>query len=1823
MEEDYKERRAAKLGYKPQKENVYNGLLPYAQLLDDESKNLFTAIKTNLVKSVLAREMRPGCALWTSRLNKYIKIYGLNFSKEDHIALIKLFYELVTIPDLEPTRVNKCAFTLTQLLKKKYLLTRDDLQLEWRPLYDLCTRTLDKSKSDIGMYRFFSTFDCTLFNAIRNCKIYFPASATQEILDEFRPKLCPFNNSEISEAIRYLELFLPSAMKPEETDIGYKLWLNEFMNLWEVCHNAGTWENNMMWIFSSLARFQMGYIDWEPFTAKMFVRFQRCLNLPVNFKQRQSGKQHKIDISAMSIWIVCSLHSNNSTFFHLQKLMQTLESYFHPANVGRWAIKLRELLKKLAYFFVQRVHSERYKIPSWDNNVPDHFKLTDADIDRFVNILKPCVEPAMFSRLGSQDVALALSYLASLRPNLVIPPILDKLYASMDSLTEPHKLTSSMMAVIAVARYMVQGNQKNYPEGPTHVIPLLMALLPGIDPNDVRKSYVTFNFIVHVVNMIPLINSSDAHMYYDDLTDEEHMICEATAGLEDFVLQFIDRLIVWVESSSLDFIRLEQMASNNNSKNRSESLAETALNAVVNVVLAQCSPSIFQSALKKFYNFVTQRVLEVQVAGKMVAVVARCFAVVNPKKTLKLFLPYLFDTIEDALTENPNLNQEEHADVKFLYNMLILSEIVDGREELLPFLDRICAILDRTLHMTCLEGSHLSARILELILSSLTNVLPKEARSSTKDYSAPVKDFLPIREWAQPQKIKDLKIDWYVPKEKEIQAVQTLINKYLVPEIDTLNKYASGDVKLTRQELKCTLKIVISVLSCHLLLPVWEEPTYELVDSVLDSWSFNLVVIGNGTVSMPDGSNIRKTVVATIHRVQKKLLETDEGDTQSIQHIINVYNIILFNKTRNQDFEVHWKIFHIAKKNLEDRLHQKKQHLRHMHMERVMLQQEFRIECRNCSFTHTHKQILEDLWELGVSRYSEVRISAQSKLFAMIQYFPYSYTLLKDKIREVLQMNSIENHERFKGCLYILLGPKAAPIIARHDWNFIKDIWPLIVNSMPSEKPSIVNLITNLSDSVHKFFPTIAIKLIIPEKVLSAARNFAAVEPFVCDLSAFQRFIDDGEIYLKNRSLERRRAYDTTVSSLLTACETGNLHWRYNAMAISLIKNLVHFDVKYDVNVVKFFLKATIHESLNIRKNAMKVLVFILVQNKPKFEKIEVDPYQLSKCERSGQPVVPGERGDNRWLIYHEQNVPKTAEKWEETVFVHDQTTGYYSWPKHLMVYAPPSKQKTVMSRKDNMTDIEREIYAFFKNEANISELIRYLSLEEKKGQDQFNVYRFFAFKNLFKMFEDEFLPLFLPHIRRLAKDKQESNQRCAAEIASAIIRGSKHWPFEKIKKMWAEMLPIMESAIVNMGNETLMDWALCISMGIESRDPNMVHWLLEFLMDDPLKDPTSFVACSRVHMLSVAVGQQSWRNIEIFNKMLDYFRPHLTHPFQNIREKISAFLSLIYGKDLVFPDGNLTDGPRIEDFFRDVTPRLDLLYHYTVKKSDANLKNDIDETCDNLSLVSLNSENEREEVMRLFKTVARFITLSLARVNFSARPEFFRLLPLAAVLRNYEKDEEIANLAINLLTVLSQTTTMNAYIPDAITAIAKVVRCPLWSARSIIAEFIPVFVFYNMPTVNKNPEWVLQIQQLVLELLEDTQPEVRLEAAKVVSGLLHCQFIPQPSQLLDLFKQKARTKVRRLNNSGQNLVIRHAGVLGLCSFISAHPYDVPEYLPTVFAALGPHLSDPQPIPATIRKTMGDFKRTHHDNWEMHKLKFTEEELCILSDLTVPPSYYV
>lgn len=57
------------LGFVPQKDIVYNKLLPYADRLDDESNDILSKIKGNLGRAVQLKEIWPGVLFWTRKLS--------------------------------------------------------------------------------------------------------------------------------------------------------------------------------------------------------------------------------------------------------------------------------------------------------------------------------------------------------------------------------------------------------------------------------------------------------------------------------------------------------------------------------------------------------------------------------------------------------------------------------------------------------------------------------------------------------------------------------------------------------------------------------------------------------------------------------------------------------------------------------------------------------------------------------------------------------------------------------------------------------------------------------------------------------------------------------------------------------------------------------------------------------------------------------------------------------------------------------------------------------------------------------------------------------------------------------------------------------------------------------------------------------------------------------------------------------------------------------------------------------------------------------------------------------------------------------------------------------------------------------------------------------------------------------------------------------------------------------------------------------------------------------------------------------------------------
>ncbi|XP_049827617.1 proteasome activator complex subunit 4-like [Schistocerca gregaria] len=1831
-------------GFKPQKEIVFNKLLPFAKELEEDATRLLSDIKANIGKSVLLRELRPGCGIWTARLSKYIKVYGLKFSKEDHIAFIHLMYELTTIPSLEPWLVSKFANVSICLLKKKELLSPDELQLPWKPLFELCERIMNTSLTAIGMYRYFSSLENTLKNLVHAARFYFPPEATQEMLDAWRPRLCPFDGVNIENNIEFLEWFLPIALPPEKSHLGYKLWFEELMNLWKVCHNAPMWENEIMWLMARLAHHNIGYIDWEPYIPLMFTRFLQSLYLPVSYKQVQQTRLHKIEAAPMALWIVAVLGRHSSAQKHLDRLMKTLESYFHPANFGRWFIKLKDFLKKLPMYFIQRLHFERHKHLTWETPVPDSHKLTEDDITNFVESVKPVALQAMFSKLGLTEINQAMQHLATLRPNIVIPLVVDRMYANLETVTEPHKLTAAMQCMVAVARPMVQGARLGYKEGPTHVIPLLMSVLPGIDPNDVRKCFVTFQFIATFSTLIPIVDSSQASNYWSDLTEEEETVCLATADFEDFVLQFLDRCFTLIDSSSLEVTRLER---ENDRRSKLENMAECALGSTVTTLLMQTSPSIFKSALRKLHALVIGRIMETKVAGQFVAAIVRSFSKVNAEETLKSLVPQFCSRIL-ILTENDEILKDETLDDELLYNLLILSEIVDCDGKcLIPYIPSILEVLDRTLHLTCRDGYVFSSKILRNVLYSLSFIMPLEYRSSTESYDSHVKDYLPIRDWGKPGNVHNLQMKWHVPDEEEIKHVQDIVNRYLPVELERISSYINDKSQMTREELQCSLHIVNGILGCRPLLPQWDEPPVKLFDSCLKTSPFKLAAECNkGYVTMPDGTNVRKVLAKTMVQLQQKILACTEDDTKSLFCLITIWDSIIRVSNTRSNFDAHWKNFHVVKKLLEDKLVGQKRHMRAVLVDRAYLQYESLQERSTVCLTETHSLIMLSLLTLSTSHYSEVRSRAQQTLFTALDTFSYSYLVLVPKLLEYLKEDSKEHHDQFKGALYVLLGPKQNPLVTRHDWTMLNSLWPAIVLAKPSEKASVINLLDNLVETVHKHFPTITINLEIPDTCLASARKLWNSSPLPSVDPISDTEVELGLQKLHENSKYNLEQYLSLLNALMDALEQGNLHWRYHIMALSFVRDLVHPDLAYPPRVVKYFLNTLIHDSLEVRKIAIRGTVFLLKQQKRPHKKIVIDPRSFLKDGiKLESKIIPGERDDNAWVQYNGSTRPLTAEEWDKPRYVHDMYHGYYSWPKELQVYAPSSDQPSLSRSHEELSDGEKEVDIFFSSQGNIDKLVKYLALEEKKGKDKFNGYRFIMFKGLFRNHGDAYLRYFSHHLEELVADKNESSQRCAAEIIAGIIRGSKHWPFEKVSSVWKFLSPVIETALSNMTEETVGDWGVCFATASECRDPNRHHWLLELLMKDPFRDEASFIQCGRLYALQGALNQQEWRVSELFHRLMEYFKPFLTHPFQNVRDRLGSVISNILETDIVFPDGPRTKSPHISDFVDSILPQLEIL-HQTSEKTNSPAKNHVVQKGVAKSIENVKSEAAIEEAMkllksidvssdekdvaiRLLKTVCRWLTGSLTRAVYGGVPEFFKFFHIVCLMENYDVDEELCKCCTSLLGMLAQTTTLPEYIPPAMESISMASKSNSWQVRSTCVEFMQVFVFHNMPTILGNKCWADNVKEIVLRLLEDEWLDVRVKASQVLSGLLHCDFIDSTMELMDMFKLKAKTNLPRKkknlapdSKSQELLRLRHSGILGLCAFVSAYPYDVPDFVPDVFLILGEHLNDPQPIPATIRKTLGDFKRTHHDNWQIHSLKFSEEQLEVLGDLTVPPSYY-
>ena len=58
------------LGFRPQKEIIYNKLVPDSHLIDEESNQVFAEIKGNLGRAIQLRDIKFGAGHWVGQLSR-------------------------------------------------------------------------------------------------------------------------------------------------------------------------------------------------------------------------------------------------------------------------------------------------------------------------------------------------------------------------------------------------------------------------------------------------------------------------------------------------------------------------------------------------------------------------------------------------------------------------------------------------------------------------------------------------------------------------------------------------------------------------------------------------------------------------------------------------------------------------------------------------------------------------------------------------------------------------------------------------------------------------------------------------------------------------------------------------------------------------------------------------------------------------------------------------------------------------------------------------------------------------------------------------------------------------------------------------------------------------------------------------------------------------------------------------------------------------------------------------------------------------------------------------------------------------------------------------------------------------------------------------------------------------------------------------------------------------------------------------------------------------------------------------------------------------
>ncbi|RNA36559.1 proteasome activator complex subunit 4 isoform X2 [Brachionus plicatilis] len=642
--------------------------LPYFDKTKKNALQEFVEIKSNLAKALILNELRPGLVHWTSRLQTYINEFGLFFTKDDHIKLIKIYLQVIVTPQIDLVLVEMSFSLLTELLKKYFLLKRDDLRIDWRPLYTLFRR-IHKIDEKSAVFAPDNIEQISFLNFISFARIYFDESSVSEMLEEWRPLMCPFDMS-MNYAFDRFSLFLPTILLDQGHSLNF--WLREFLDLWLNFSGKVYWETNILSLFSRAAKDCVGLFDWTCYIPYIFSKLLRGLgltmvnsitlniddNTPKNSINLINGflntfSYSDIEIDSIGLWIVSMIGTGsdrNSCMQHIKKLFHILRSYYYPSNDGQLD-NFFSLLQRIPEALIERIRFEKLKKYEWlrEGRDTESF-IQPSDIEELVLCLKDIVLKGLFSKNNFNDAIKTFQYLCFLRADLMLPTLIDQVYESFEINVQPHRYTPLLACLVSVPRELVSYDQSV--DTQKHVLHLLISVLPGIDLNDLNKLILTFQFLTNMLSHIIVCDCTPALKIRGDLTDYDKDVCLMTANFVDFIHSLFSRLFTFIDhlasDNSVDVSDTAHQASyysRVSSALTDENVTQVHIVQMLNVLVNQSSSLILKVIVDKTFNYLNGRVFNAKSGEIIVYLIGSLVSSSYGRKAFEKFFQYLYENM--------------------------------------------------------------------------------------------------------------------------------------------------------------------------------------------------------------------------------------------------------------------------------------------------------------------------------------------------------------------------------------------------------------------------------------------------------------------------------------------------------------------------------------------------------------------------------------------------------------------------------------------------------------------------------------------------------------------------------------------------------------------------------------------------------------------------------------------------------------------------------------------------------------------------------------------------------------------------------------------------------------------------------------------------------------------------------------------------------------------------------------------------------------------------------------------------------------------------